>query len=57
MRVWRGFAAHYLYRRIEGEISHSNFLLKCNTALEVRNFMLPSIRLDEAGLEQRHVDS
>jgi hypothetical protein len=29
----RRFAAHYLYRRIEGEISHSNFLLKCNTAL------------------------
>jgi hypothetical protein len=39
--IRRRFAAPLLYRRIEGEISHSNFLLKCNTALVVRNFTLP----------------
>jgi hypothetical protein len=39
--IRRRFAAHFLYRRIEGEISHSNFLLKCNTALVVGNFTLP----------------
>jgi hypothetical protein len=39
--IRRRFAVHFLYRRIEGEISHSNFLLKCNTALVVRYFTLP----------------
>jgi hypothetical protein len=39
--IRRRFAAHFLYQRIEGEISHSNFLLKCNTALVVGNFTLP----------------
>jgi hypothetical protein len=41
--IRRRFAAHFLYRRIEGETSHSNFLLKCNTALMVGNFTLPGI--------------
>jgi hypothetical protein len=55
--IRRRFAAHFLYRGIEGEISHSNFLLKCNTRLWLGILRSLAIRLDEAGLEQRHVDS